>query len=185
MKRKTYRTRRLVLRPLRLSDHRRWCAALDQSLPKQDKFDFDNSRPQPRLLSKFREAVRRQERLAERDESHIWNVFLRGSGELIGWMDVSTICRRDYQAANLGYFIFNHHRGRGYGVEAVRCLVQAAFTDLKYHRLEAAMDLDNRASRALAKAAGLYYEGVKKHYWFQHGRWEDQRMYVAVPELFR
>jgi ribosomal-protein-alanine N-acetyltransferase len=50
--------------------------------------------------------------------------------------------------------------------------------------LEAAIDLDNHASIALARAAKLHDEGIKKHYWFQNNRWQDQRVFIAVPELF-
>jgi ribosomal-protein-alanine N-acetyltransferase len=184
-RRKTYITRRLVIRPLRLSDHSAWLAALDACLPKQNKFDFDASIATRRLPAKFRQAVKSQNRVAKKDLSYIWNIFHRHSGELLGWIDISTIRREVYNAANFGYFIFNNQRGKGFGKEAARRMVKAGFEDLTFQRLEAATDLDNKRSIALAKSVGLFDEGIKKHYLFQNNRWQDQRIFIAVPELFR
>jgi ribosomal-protein-alanine N-acetyltransferase len=87
--------------------------------------------------------------------------------------------------ANLGYYIINTYRGNGYATEALSAIVPAAFADLKFHRVEAVMDLDNRAGVALARRAGLHREGIKKHYWFQNGKWDDQLIYIATPELYK
>lgn len=183
--RKNYRTRRLVLRPLRATDHKRWCQAVDSSFPKQNKFDLDKTLPKWKEKKAFLRALRVQRNGAEGDKFYIWNIFLQSTGELIGWVDLSTLIRDPHQMANLGYFIFNQYRGKGYATEAVRRLVKTGFRDLKFHRIEAVIDLDNKASIALAKAAGLYKEGIKKHYWFQNNRWEDQVVFIAVPELFK
>jgi len=90
-----------------------------------------------------------------------------------------------YQMASLGYLIINIYRGKGYATEAVKKVVKAGLNDLKFHRLEAAIDLDNKASIRLAMAAGLYREGIKKHYWYQNKRWDDQVVFIAVRELCR
>lgn len=185
MRRLSYFTNRLLIRPLRLTDYQRWYESHDLSKPQVDKFDAKPWPPKKRTKAVFQKAVLRQRKLAKEDEAYLWNLFLRKTGEMIGHMDVSPLCRGSYQMANLGYFLINSYRGKGYAQEALRTLIPAAFRDLKLHRLEAAIDLDNKASIRLARNCGLHHEGVKKHYWFQNGSWEDQDIFVATPELWR
>ena len=182
---KNYTTRRLSLRPLKRSDYAAWLSSQETCLPKQDKFDKDPLPVEKRTKAFFNKSVAKHVHMAKTDESYIWNVFLKRTGELIGWIDVSTIARRDLQIANLGYFVINIHRRRGYAREAVNKIIEVAFQDLQFHRLEAVTDLDNRGSVAVAKSCGLISEGIRKHYWFQNNRWEDQRVFAITPELHR
>jgi RimJ/RimL family protein N-acetyltransferase len=48
--------------------------------------------------------------------------------------------------------------------------------------LEAAINLDNKASIRLAKSIGMKREGIKKRYWFEYEKWTDHLIYVANPE---
>jgi ribosomal-protein-alanine N-acetyltransferase len=168
-----------------LADYAIWCRSHDLSGPKINKFDRDPWPVEKRSRSLFNRNVRRHRREAKNDRVYVWNIFLKSTGEMIGWIDLWVIQREIYQMANLGYFLINTYRGRGYALEAVPKIICAAFKDLKLHRLEAAIDVDNRASIAFAKKVGLHREGVKKNYWPQHGRWDDQIVYVATPELFK
>jgi RimJ/RimL family protein N-acetyltransferase len=111
-------------------------------------------------------------------------VFLRRTGELVGFLDVKPISRYPHKMADVGYFVINSYRGRGYAKEALRRLIFSVFKDLDLHRLEAVIDLDNKTSIAVAKSSGLYRECIRKHFWFQNGRWEDQVVFIATPELF-
>ena len=185
IKRKTYRSRRLVIRPLKLADFETWLRSQELAKPSRGKFDADSLPLERRTRANFNKAVRRQQRQARNDSVYVWNVFLKKTGELIGHLDINPIAREPYQMANLGYRILNNYWGQGYATEAVRSLVSHAFKDLSLHRFEAVIDLDNKASIALAKACGLHREGIKKHYWYQNNRWEDQVVYIATPELFR
>lgn len=110
--------------------------------------------------------------------------LLKKDGSALGMVNISTIRRHRYEMANVGCMIFPQYRGRGFAPEALSAVIELGFKQLKFHRLEAAIDLDNRASIRTARKAGMYREGIKKHYWHQNGRWEDQVVYIAVPELF-
>lgn len=182
---KTYLTKRLTLRQLQLKDYKTWLRSQEICLPKQNKYDLAPNAKSKQSFAVFKKNVKRHSVKAKKDQAYIWNIFLRKTGELIGWIDVSTICRDPYQMANLGYFIINIYRRQGYAKEAVQRIIKAAFSDLKYHRLEAATDLENHPSKALAKACGLKKEGVKKHYWFQNNQWEDQMVFIVTPELLK
>ena len=182
---KTYKTQRLVLRPIEFDDYEAWIRCQDLMLPQQDQFDIAPAPLQRRGKKSFRATVFRQRRTAKKDLAYIWQVVSKKTGELMGWIDVATILREPSQMANLGYCIHNNYRRKGYAIEALHAIIPGAFSDLGFHRLEASIDLDNRASIQLAKKCGLYREGIKKHYWFQNGRWEDQIVFIATPELFK
>jgi ribosomal-protein-alanine N-acetyltransferase len=182
--RKTYSTRRLLLRPLELNDFQAWVTSQERAEPARNKFDTSPVPQERRTRAVFNKSVRRQHRQSRADSVYVWNIVLKKTGELVGHMDINPIMREPYMMANLGYYIINTYRGNGYAKEALRKLISHAFKDLDLHRLEAVIDVDNKASIALAKKSGLHREGIKKHYWFQNGRWEDQLIFIATPELF-
>ncbi len=147
---------------------------------------FDLRRPSDQELSRdgFRQQVLRWRKLALEDKVWVWGVFLKKDGSALGMVNISTIRRHRYEMANIGYMILPQFRGRGFAPEALRAVIKVAFKQLKFHRLEAAIDRDNRSSIRTACKAGMYREGIKRHYWYQNGRWVDQVVFMAVPELF-
>ncbi len=177
-------TKRLELRPFRVTDHANWRLAHELGNARTGK--FDPARPSEQELSRegFRQKVQQWRKLALEDKVWVWGVFLKKDGRAVGMVNISTIRRHRYEMANIGYMIFPQYRGRGFAPEALRAVVELGFKQLGFHRLEAAIDLDNRSSIRTARKAGMDREGIKKHYWFQNGGWEDQVVYIAVPELF-
>ena len=112
-------------------------------------------------------------------------MFLKESGEFVGWIDISIIARERYQMANFGWFVFNTYRGQGFAKESVKKIIGAAFADLNLHRLEAAIDPRNKVSLRMARSCGLHREGVKKKYLQdKEGDWKDMVIFIATPELF-
>lgn len=102
----------------------------------------------------------------------------------MGGISLMDISRQAFQNANLGYWIFNNHWGKGYGKEAVRLAIDIAFRDLKLHRLEAGIEPKNRRSMALAKAVGMKREGCSWKRLFLRGQWQDMVLFVARSEDF-
>jgi ribosomal-protein-alanine N-acetyltransferase len=104
-----------------------WVLAQETALPKRNKFDSAPAPLKDRTFTQFKKRVAKQKRHRKEDLCYIWYIFLKKTGELVGFMDINTISRDPHQMANLGYFIFNTCRGQGYGVEAIRKLIAAAF----------------------------------------------------------
>ena len=95
--------------------------------------------------------------------------------------DLSTIRRKENQWANLGYSIHNQYQRRGYGKEATQAALIAGFKQLNYHRIEAAINLDNPASIALAKSIGMKKECVRRGFFYENEQWIDHLIYIAIP----
>jgi len=50
-----------------------------------------------------------------------------------------------------------------------------------YHRIEAAINLDNHPSIALAQSVGLRKECVRRGFYYENDKWVDHIIYVALP----
>jgi ribosomal-protein-alanine N-acetyltransferase len=182
MKRIEFRTRRLILRPLKSSDYLTWYDAYANCLPKQTKWDrgpLDFKKCTNRWFDKIR---KEHEALAKKDDYYRYYVFEKKTGAIVGQIDFDVFLRSTHQFANFGYQIYNRHWGKGYGQEASIAGLKIGFKQLKLNRLEAAINLDNKKSIRLVKAIGMKREGIKKRYWFEDGEWVDHLIYVANPE---
>lgn len=109
-----------------------------------------------------------------------WYFFLSNRAAP-GNIDLSTIRRGEYQWAILGYEIHNQHWKQGFGKEAVRAALIAGFETLGYHRIEAAINIDNQASIALAQSLGMQRECIRRGFLYEKQQWVDHLIYVAIP----
>ncbi len=182
MNRKEVRTKRLILRPLKVSDYSIWFDCWVNALQSQSEWDT-GAKPASRCSKAyFLKLVNRHQRLAKNDDYYWFGVFEKKSGYLIGAIDMDVFVRSTHQFANFGYVIYNRYWGHGYGQEAAAAGLRIGFKQLKLNRLEAAINLHNRKSIRLVKAIGMKREGIKKRYWFENGKWVDHLIYVANPE---
>jgi RimJ/RimL family protein N-acetyltransferase len=182
MLRKEVKTKRLILRPLKVSDYSAWFDCWVNRLPSQSRWDADPKKSRECSKSYFIKLINRQHKLAKDDDYYWYGVFEKKSGYLIGGIDFDIFLRSTHQFANFGYVIYNRYWGQGYGQEAAAAGLRIGFKQLKLNRLEAAINLDNRKSIRLVKAIGMRLEGIKKRYWFEYGNWVDHLIYVANPE---
>jgi RimJ/RimL family protein N-acetyltransferase len=135
-----------------------------------------------RSRREFLARVARQERLACQDHTYIWTMFERSTGDLVGVLDVHILTRGRLQVANLGYRIDNRYWRRGFAREMLKAMIPILLRDLRLQRLEAVIDPDNRPSIRLVRGLGLKREGLRRNYWFQNGRWDDQVVFVATRQ---
>lgn len=63
-------------------------------------------------------------------------------------------------AAELGYWIALSARGRGIGSTAAKVITEYGFQTMGFKRIEALVDIDNEASKALLRSAGYELEGI-------------------------
>lgn len=182
MLRKVYKTRRLELRSYSMKDYELWRnACLLPSSKITNKWDVTAPKPSPK---KFASIVKRHIVQASQDQTYVWGVFEKKSHKLIGVVDIHILQRNVLQMANLGYRIFNQYWGQGYGIEVVKKLIVSSLRDLKLNRLEAVIDIDNKRSIKLVKSIGLRYEGIRKNYWYQNKKWDDQIVFIADRSQF-
>lgn len=182
MIRKEVRTRRLTLRPLKVSDYSNWYDCWVNRLESQSEWDSGPKPANKCTKAQFVKLIARHKKLAKNDDYYWFGVFEKKTGHLVGGIDIDVFVRSTHQFANFGYVIYNRYWGYGYGQEAAAAGLRIGFKQLKLNRLEAAINLHNRKSIRLVKAIGMKREGIKKRYWFENGKWVDHLIYVANPE---
>lgn len=93
----------------------------------------------------------------------LWGIYLKETGRLIGQCGIESKKHgtRDYM--EIGYLLDSNYRHQGYGLEAVKAVVEYAFGNLDINKLTAFLHPSNTASAALLKKAGFQYVQQAPH----------------------
>jgi ribosomal-protein-alanine N-acetyltransferase len=106
-------------------------------------------------------------------------VLLHGD-RVIGVMTLSGTVRGPSLSAHLGYWVDREFNGRGIGTAAVGFAVEAARSDLRLHRLQAATLPHNAASQKVLKRSGFEEIGLAPAYLKIAGSWQDHVLYQRI-----
>jgi ribosomal-protein-alanine N-acetyltransferase len=112
-------------------------------------------------------------------------VFRRDDGALVGACNLSEIVRGAFHSAYLGYYGFVPWTGQGYMRAGLALALDAAFRDLRLHRIEANAQPANLRSIRLLQAAGFTREGYARRYVKIAGRWRDHVRFAMLAEDWR
>lgn len=170
----------IALRRLEDSDFVEWRRAFSERRPATSIHDEGPISSDELSNERYRDVLRRYAGWSESDAVHVFGVFAVDAGDLVGWVDLSTLARDDRQWANLGFHIHNQFHQRGFGSAAVAAAIRHGFCSLGYHRIEAAIRIDNAAAIRTVERAGLEREGVRRRFWRDPDGWTDHVVYAAI-----
>ena len=171
-------TERLILRPFEKEDYTNWYTQFDNRLPSQYKYDEGRPLDMPTSTEEwFTEWIKGFNELAKKDEIYILGIFRKEDGVNVGKLELSTILRRDYQWAMMGYSIHNQFWKNGYATESVLSATESFFSTLGFHRIELHINVDNNPSIRLAEKTGFLFECVRKEFSFEDEKWTDFLIY--------
>jgi [ribosomal protein S5]-alanine N-acetyltransferase len=128
----------------------------------------------------YRYKLRRYIEDARDDKAYALFVFREEDDALVGGATLSHVRRGVSMTASLGYWVGAMYAGNGYITAAVRAIVRYAFDDLDLHRVEAACQPDNLASRRVLEKAGFTHEGAARAYLKINGQWRDHLLFGIV-----
>ena len=118
-----------------------------------------------------------------RTSQHVGFVAVRSDDDaLVGVFNFSEIVRGAFESAYLGYYAFAPHAGRGYASEALALALDAAFGELRLHRVEVNVQPGNRRSLRLCERAGFVREGYSRGYVRVAGRWRDHVRFAMLAD---
>jgi ribosomal-protein-alanine N-acetyltransferase len=130
----------------------------------------------------YRYKLRRYTEDARDDKAYALFVFRAADDALLGGVTLSNVRRGVAQMASCGYWMAQGFAGRGYTTAGVRAMLGYAFDDLALHRVEAACQPDNIASRRVLEKAGFTHEGAARAYLKINGHWRDHLLFgIAAP----
>ena len=104
-----------------------------------------------------------------------------GAGDLLG-LAVAASINRATRTAELGYMVVPQARGRGVATTALGMLSEWAFDQLGALRLELVINLDNPASKAVARRCGYQLEGVLRSTHFKGDQRQDVELWSLLPD---
>ena len=103
-------------------------------------------------------------------------------GRYIGQLDMFRVDWRLRQG-EIGMVIAGaEDRGRGYGTEALELLAEFAFNSLGLERIELEVHMENAVALRCYQKAGFTLEGVKRHAYYNDGRFADLGMMSILRE---
>jgi [ribosomal protein S5]-alanine N-acetyltransferase len=117
-----------------------------------------------------------------RTPSRISRFVLTGDDDLAGVVNISEIVLGSFRSAYLSYYALEPHQRRGYMRAGVSAMIQLAFREHRLHRLEANIQPENAASRALVRGLGFDLEGYSPRYLKIGGRWRDHERWAIRSE---
>ncbi len=111
-----------------------------------------------------------------------WGIWQEDS--LAGGVICHYINRVDLNA-ELGYWLGEHHTGRGLATRATACAVAHLLRQEKLHRVEMICGVANSRSRAVAERLGFTNEGVRRESYWITDRFSDHVVYGMLDREWR
>ena len=170
-------TERLIIRPLKYADYENWLNEFENRYQSQHRHDQGKMDMRECTAEWFNNLVDKHQELAHTDIAHVFGVFRKVDGTHLGMVDFSTLARNDFQWGRIGYTLHNQYWKKGYGKEAVKEALNIAFKHLKFHRIEAHINIDNIPSMKLAESVGMEFECIRKGFIYENNEWTDHLVY--------
>jgi ribosomal-protein-alanine N-acetyltransferase len=162
------RGKRLIVRPLKVSDFKALRASHSERVAVVNEFDEAVPVAADPSRAKYQARLKQLKNNARNGHYFVFGIFERRTERFVGQVDLFTL-NAQLRWANLGYHLQNQFFGKGYAAEAGRLALIAAFEHLNFHRVESGTVEKNIASQKTALAIGLEPEGLRKKFFPSNG----------------
>ncbi|MGT2715874.1 GNAT family N-acetyltransferase [Streptococcus respiraculi] len=173
-------TSRLIIRPLDVNDYHSWLEGFNNRHTSMSSFDDGKLDMSMCDEQWYENLVNKHRQMRQEDYQYIYGVFDKLNNH-IGMIDIVTLERGNFQWGEIGYFIHNQYWRRGYAYEALQGLLQN-IKKLQYHRIEAHVSKDNKASKNLLIKLGFKFECTREQFILENDSWTDKDIYIFIIE---
>lgn len=175
----TLMTRRLILRPARMSDAEdMYEYSRDPLVARHVLWDAHTSIHQTRGYLRF---LIRQYRTGA---PSTFVIVLKETGKVIGTIGFMWI-QQENRSAEVGYSLSRAYWNRGIMTEALQAVLKFGFDSLSLNRIEAQHESDNPASGRVMEKAGMRHEGRLRQRVYNKGRYADVELYAILRDDLR
>lgn len=173
----TLTTPRLILRPFQLADAKEvQRLAGDYAIAKTTL-----NVPHPYEDGMAETWIQAQQQEFENGTHVVFAITHRVQHYLIGAIGLSNI-KKEFDTAELGYWIGVPHWNNGYGTEATAAIIKYGFTDLNLNRIYAHHFQQNPASGRIMQKVGMTHEGQLRQHVKKWDRYIDIEVYGILKD---
>lgn len=172
----TILTARLILRPFEPGD----AATVQQLAGEREIADTTLNIPHPYDDGVAEAWIATHEPGFEDGTLAVFAIVLRDSGDLVGAIGLNI--ERQFNQAELGYWIGKPFWNRGYATEATIAVVRYGFNSLDLNRIASRHFTRNPASGRVMQKAGMRHEGTARQSMIKWGAYEDLHLYAILRE---
>ncbi len=104
-------------------------------------------------------------------------------GTAVGGLNLNRINERR-GTFGIGIQVGIEHRGKGYGLAAMRILLKYAFLEMRLNKFNSGCLEGNAASEAMHKKLGCLDEGVRRQMSYSNGRYVDWLLFGLTKDEF-
>lgn len=108
---------------------------------------------------------------------HVFVARSTTNDQLIGEIGISRTYPRTLA---IGFSVVPQHWGAGYATEMACSALAFGFSDLKAHRITAAVAIENEACRRVLAKIGMKREGTSRECVRAQGRWWTEHQYAII-----
>jgi len=112
-------------------------------------------------------------------------IIEKKDGSKIGFISHFYVLHIAGRQLEIGYTLVPSERGKGYGAEAVKIMVDYLFLSKEVMRIQAQTDLRNEASQKVLEKAGFKKEGTLRRNFFIRGELRDEYLYSILREEWK
>ena len=175
---RTIATRRLALRPARMHDAEdMYEYSKDAEVARHVLWDAHRS------IRETRSVLRRMIRDYRFAPPFTYVIELLEEHRVIGTiglMNFNSVNR----SAEIGYSLSRAYWNRGLMTEALNGMLRYCFEELKLNRIEAQHEVENPASGAVMRHAGMRREGTLRKRIYNKGQFRDMELYAILKEEY-
>jgi len=106
-------------------------------------------------------------------------------GRHIGYVSCYYVLHPSARWLEVGYSLIPSERGKGYGTEALRILVDYLFITEETDRIQAQTDQDNLASQKILEKTGFKKEGITRKAFHVKGEYRDSWIYSILRDEWK
>ena len=118
--------------------------------------------------------------LWEKGTEYFFQIVEASTGQIVGMTFLNHVIRQ-YEMANLGYWIRTSRVGEGIATEAAKLVAKYGFEKLEFQRLEIVISRDNSPSLRVAEKLGAVREGLLRNRLQLLGSACDAYMHSLIP----
>ena len=173
------RTKRLVLRKLRLEDA---CCYYERIGSSEDVTRFMLWQPH-KTLRETCESIEKVMGRYEKGNAYTWGIALAEDNSVIGRIDLLRIDEAEC-SCSFAYMLGKDFWGRGYGTEALNAVLAFAFEQMQMQRICADHMTENAASGSVMRKCGMKFVETLPSKYEKGGKLFDADVYVITSEMW-